>query len=57
VPDVLQNGNHAQIERWRRLQAIRRTWRQRPDLLMTAQLSEDEQYELARLADEDARRR
>ena len=57
VPDVLQNGNHAEIERWRRLQAIRRTWQQRPDLLLTAQLSEDEQYELARLADEDARRR
>ncbi len=50
VPAELQNGNHAEIDRWRRRDAIRRTWEQRPDLLLTAALSEDERYFLAALA-------
>lgn len=32
VPDVLMSGNHAEIERWRRAQAARRTAERRPDL-------------------------
>ena len=32
VPEVLLSGNHADIERWRRLQAMRRTAENRPDL-------------------------
>ena len=50
VPEVLRAGNHGEIERWRRLQAIRRTWFNRPDLLMKADLTEDERYFLAELA-------
>jgi tRNA (guanine37-N1)-methyltransferase len=57
VPQVLQEGDHAKVARWRREQGLRRTWEQRPDLLMTAPLTEDEQYLLATFADEDARRR
>jgi tRNA (guanine37-N1)-methyltransferase len=33
VPEVLLNGNHAEIEKWRREQAKLRTQKQRPDLL------------------------
>ncbi len=33
VPQVLLSGNHAQIARWRRMQALGRTWLRRPDLL------------------------
>lgn len=33
VPEVLQNGNHGEIERWRREQALAKTKRNRPDLL------------------------
>jgi tRNA (guanine37-N1)-methyltransferase len=33
VPDVLLSGNHAEISRWRREQALKRTVEQRPDLL------------------------
>ncbi len=33
VPDVLLSGNHAQIERWRRDESLRRTAGRRPDLL------------------------
>ena len=34
VPDVLVSGNHAEIEKWRREQAKKRTEKQRPDLLI-----------------------
>ncbi|WP_407352222.1 tRNA (guanosine(37)-N1)-methyltransferase TrmD [Luteimonas sp. R10] len=33
VPEVLLSGNHAEIARWRRRQALGRTWERRPDLL------------------------
>jgi tRNA (guanine37-N1)-methyltransferase len=33
VPDILLSGNHAEVERWRREQAIKRTRANRPDLL------------------------
>lgn len=57
VPAVLQEGDHAKVARWRREQGLRRTWQNRPDLLMRAQLTDDERYLLAAFADEDARRR
>jgi tRNA (guanine37-N1)-methyltransferase len=43
VPDVLLSGNHAQVHRWRREQALRRTFLRRPDLLARAPLSDEEQ--------------
>lgn len=39
VPEVLMSGNHAEIARWRRQQALGRTWLRRPDLLDEAGLS------------------
>ncbi len=42
VPDVLLSGHHAQIARWRRDEAVRRTARRRPDLLSLAPLTETE---------------
>lgn len=33
VPEVLLNGNHAEIAKWKREQAIRNTFQKRPDLL------------------------
>ncbi len=47
VPEVLLSGNHAQIAKWRREQAIARTLKRRPDLLDKAELSPEER----RLAD------
>lgn len=40
VPDVLLSGNHAAIQRWRREQALLRTFHRRPDILDRAQLSD-----------------
>ncbi|MCH6572047.1 MAG: tRNA (guanosine(37)-N1)-methyltransferase TrmD [Gammaproteobacteria bacterium] len=45
VPDVLLSGNHEDIRRWRRKQALGRTWMRRPDLIEKLILS-DEQQEL-----------
>jgi tRNA (guanine37-N1)-methyltransferase len=45
VPDVLVSGDHAKIARWRREDALRRTWERRPDLLSAAALDEaDRRY-------------
>lgn len=49
VPDLLIGGNHDQIRRWRRRQALAKTLRNRPDLLETAALSEEDRQDLARL--------
>ena len=43
VPAVLLSGNHAEIARWRRQQALGRTWLRRPDLLAAADLSPADQ--------------
>jgi tRNA (guanine37-N1)-methyltransferase len=43
VPAVLSSGDHADIRRWRLEQALARTAERRPDLLRTAQLSDEAQ--------------
>jgi tRNA (guanine37-N1)-methyltransferase len=40
VPPVLMSGDHAAIARWRRKQALGRTWQRRPDLLEGVLLDE-----------------
>jgi tRNA (guanine37-N1)-methyltransferase len=40
VPDVLASGDHAKIDKWRREQALTRTYKKRPDMLDKAELSE-----------------
>lgn len=47
VPEVLSGGDHEQIRRWRRKQALIKTLRNRPDLLDQAELSEEERAFLA----------
>ena len=42
VPAVLLSGDHARIARWRRVQALWRTWRTRPELLENAGLTPEE---------------
>ena len=54
APAVLLSGNHAQIARWRREQALLRTWQRRPDLLQKANLSEADRLFLASLDDQNS---
>jgi len=49
VPDVLLSGDHAKIDKWRREQALERTFRKRPDMLEKANLSESDKKFLEKL--------
>jgi len=49
VPEVLLNGDHQQIRRWRREQALKKTLRNRPDLLEGVELSDEDKKTLARM--------
>jgi tRNA (guanine37-N1)-methyltransferase len=51
VPEVLLSGDHGAVETWRRREAIRRTWQRRPELLLSATLSDEERWFLADLAE------
>jgi tRNA (guanine37-N1)-methyltransferase len=46
APEVLLNGDHQQIRRWRREQQLRKTLANRPDLLEAAALSDDDRRTL-----------
>ena len=52
TPEVLLSGNHEQIRQWRRKAALRKTWRNRPELLETARLSPEDRKWLAALEEE-----
>ncbi len=51
VPEVLLSGDHVRIVRWRRQEALRRTWQRRPDLLAKADLSEADREFLRELSE------
>lgn len=54
VPPVLRSGHHAQIDRWRREQAIKRTWERRPELLEQIELSVEDVAYLEQLEPESS---
>ncbi|MFP5527809.1 tRNA (guanosine(37)-N1)-methyltransferase TrmD [Peptococcus simiae] len=43
VPEVLLSGHHANIRRWQKKEALRRTWQRRPDLLADYPFSPEEE--------------
>ena len=47
VPAVLLSGDHGAVERWRRAEALVRTWRRRPDLLARRPLADEDAALLA----------
>jgi tRNA (guanine37-N1)-methyltransferase len=52
VPEALLSGDHARIQRWRRQEALRRTFLRRPDLLLRLDLSEADKLFLSEVANE-----
>ncbi|KRL00733.1 tRNA (guanosine(37)-N1)-methyltransferase TrmD [Liquorilactobacillus capillatus] len=42
VPDILLSGNHQKIREWRQKESLRRTFERRPDLLVTADLDDQQ---------------
>jgi tRNA (guanine37-N1)-methyltransferase len=53
VPEVLISGNHEEIRRWRRRAALEKTLRNRPDLLESARLGDEDKELLARIKGKD----
>lgn len=53
VPDVLISGHHEQIRLWRRKEALRRTFRRRPDLLQKSPLSDEDKELLSQIREEE----
>ena len=49
VPEVLLSGDHGRIARWRREQQLLRTFERRPELLATAELTEQDQFFIDKL--------
>lgn len=55
VPEVLLSGNHEAIRLWRRKEALRSTYRKRPDLLRDRSLSEEDRRLLEEIVSEEAK--
>jgi tRNA (guanine37-N1)-methyltransferase len=53
VPEVLLSGDHARIEKWRREQALIRTFKKRPDMIEKAELSEKDRKFVESLKSKD----
>lgn len=52
VPEVLLSGHHANIEKWRRYESLKRTFEKRPELLSEADLSKEDMKLLDRIKKE-----
>ncbi len=52
VPEVLLSGHHAEVRKWRKREALSRTLDRRPDLLVDAQLDDEERALLQALKKE-----
>jgi tRNA (guanine37-N1)-methyltransferase len=53
VPEVLLSGNHGQIARWRRKEALRRTLQRRADLIGRVSLSEEDNRLISEIKEEE----
>ncbi len=53
VPDVLLSGNHAQINRWRRKESLRKTRARRPDLFAQVDVSSKQDMKIMKELDEE----
>lgn len=51
VPEVLLSGHHANVDKWRREQSLKRTLERRPDMLDNAYITNDDRKYLASLKD------
>lgn len=53
VPEVLLSGDHARIAAWRREQSLKRTFVRRPDLLVRANLSDEDRRILEQVTQDE----
>jgi tRNA (guanine37-N1)-methyltransferase len=55
VPELLRRGHHEEVRKWRRKEALRRTYLRRPDLLARAELTAEDGKLLAEVVAEESR--
>lgn len=55
VPEVLLSGNHEAIRLWRRKEALRSTYRKRPDLLHDRSLTDEDRRLIEEIVEEETR--
>jgi tRNA (guanine37-N1)-methyltransferase len=55
VPEVLLSGNHEAIRLWRRKEALRSTYRKRPDLLQDRSLTDEDRRLIGEIVEEGTR--
>ena len=55
VPEVLLSGNHGEVARWRRKEALRRTLQRRPELLEASPLTDEDRILLLEIKEEQGR--
>ena len=53
VPEILLSGNHEEIRKWRRKEALRRTWLRRSELLKARDLSDEDKIFLSQISQEE----
>ena len=53
VPEILISGDHQKVDRWRREESLRKTFRNRPELLKTAELTKEDKAFLNKLEESD----
>jgi tRNA (guanine37-N1)-methyltransferase len=53
VPEALLSGNHEAIRLWRRKEALRNTYRKRPDLLRDRELTDEDRHLLEEIVGEE----
>jgi tRNA (guanine37-N1)-methyltransferase len=51
VPEILLSGDHGKVDKWRREQALERTFRKRPDMLEKAELTREDLKFIEKLKD------
>src|SRR6056297_3439560 len=52
VPEILLSGNHQLVDRWRKKEALKRTYLMRPDLIENTELTQDQQELLREIKEE-----
>ena len=53
VPEVLKSGHHENIDKWRRAESIKNTYKKRPELLQDVELSEEDKKVLKNLKEKN----
>ena len=54
VPEVLLNGNHEEIRKWRRKESLRRTWLRRRELLEKIELTKEDRRFIEEICGEES---